>query len=95
MTLARRRTRGFREAKTVGDRIRGKHGYPAVVEPLAVDRETFRRSIDAFERYQDHSLSFSDAATVALVQHHDIEAVLSFDDDFDGVIDRIDPASIS
>jgi hypothetical protein len=32
--------------------------------------------------------------TVAMVEHHDIDAVVSFDDDFDGVVDRLAPASL-
>jgi len=32
--------------------------------------------------------------TVTMVQYHDIDAVLSFDDDFDGVIDRLDPKTV-
>jgi predicted nucleic acid-binding protein len=32
--------------------------------------------------------------TVALVEHHSIDAVLSFDDDFDGLVDRLAPATI-
>jgi len=28
-----------------------------------------------------------------LVERHDLDAMLSFDDDFDGVVDRIDPAN--
>jgi hypothetical protein len=36
-------------------------------------------------------LSFTDAVTIALCEQHDIDAVLSFDDDFDGTIERIEP----
>ena len=33
--------------------------------------------------------------TVAMVDHHDIDAVLSFDDDFNGVVDRLEPATVA
>jgi predicted nucleic acid-binding protein len=29
-----------------------------------------------------------------MTEHHDIDAVLSFDDDFDGVVNRLAPESI-
>jgi predicted nucleic acid-binding protein len=29
--------------------------------------------------------------SVAMIEHHDIDTVLSFDDDFDGVVDRLAP----
>lgn len=56
--------------------------------------DLFDDSVATFERYRDHSLSFTDAKSVALVERYDIDAVLSFDDDFDGIVERIDPASI-
>lgn len=48
-----------------------------------------------YETYPDQGLSFTDAMTVAMVDHHDIDAVLSFDDDFDGVTDRLVPGAIA
>jgi hypothetical protein len=50
--------------------------------------------VDVYERYADQELSVTDAMTVAMVEHHDIDGVLSFDDDFDGVVDRLAPESI-
>jgi predicted nucleic acid-binding protein len=32
--------------------------------------------------------------TIVLAVHHDIDAVLSFDDDFDGLVDRLDPSAV-
>jgi predicted nucleic acid-binding protein len=32
--------------------------------------------------------------TATLVEHHGIDAVLSFDDDFDGLVDRRAPATV-
>jgi hypothetical protein len=43
----------------------------------------------------DQELSFTDAMTVTMVEHHDIDVTLSFDDDFDGVIDRLVPEHIT
>lgn len=48
-----------------------------------------------YGRYSDHGLSFTDAMTVTMVEHHDIDTVLSFDDDFDGIVDRLEPATVA
>lgn len=50
--------------------------------------------MEIFERYDDQDLSFTDATIVALVRRHDIDCILSFDDDFDGLVDRVDPSTI-
>lgn len=94
VTLVRSRTGAFDEAKAVGDRILGRGAYPEAVEMLFVDRDVFEAALDLFERYDDHSLSFTDATTIALVERRDIDRVLSFDDDFDGVVDRLAPATV-
>ncbi len=54
----------------------------------------FERTIQTFQRYDDQSLSFTDANTVAFVEDYDVDAVLSFDDGFDVIVDRVDPASL-
>lgn len=94
VTLTRARTNSYEIARTVGERIRGEGEFPDAVELFSVSDTTFERAVDAFEQYRDHSLSFTDATTVALVEHHDVDAVLSFDDDFDGIVERIDPAEV-
>jgi len=94
VTLVLSRTGRHEEARTVGQRILGHGDYPDAVDMLFVGRETFRKAIDVFERYDDQQLSFTDAATVALTEHHDIDHVLSFDDDFDGLVERLDPAEL-
>lgn len=94
VTLVQSRTRSFSEARIVGNRILGRAEFPDIVELLFVSETVFDDAIDAFERYADHSLSFTDATTVALVERHDLDYVLSFDDDFDGVVERLDPGEL-
>lgn len=90
VTLVRKRTGRFEDAKVVSDRITGA-GSVAPIRLIYVSERYFERGLDVFERYSDHDLSFTDATTVALLEAHDVDAVLSFDDDFDGIVDRIDP----
>lgn len=94
ITLVRARTGSFAEAQTVGERILGRSGFPDVFDLLYVTEEIFDETVDILERYRDHSLSFTDATTVALVDQYNLDGVVSFDDDFDGVVERIDPTTI-
>ena len=94
VTLTRTRTGDVARALAVGRHILGEDPYPRTVELLDVDSETVREALSVLERYDDQSLSFTDATTVALVEDHGIDRVLSFDDDFDGVVDRLDPGDV-
>lgn len=94
VTLVRARTGDYEEAHTTGKRILGRGQFPDAVSMLFVDRHSFESAVETFERYDDKRLGFTDAATVALVERHDIDHVLSFDDDFDGLVDRLDPTAV-
>ncbi|WP_242406208.1 type II toxin-antitoxin system VapC family toxin [Halostagnicola larsenii] len=94
VTLVRQRTGQFSAAKQAGDRIRGVEPYPKTFEMLHVTEALFDRTLETFQRYDDQSLSFTDANSLALIKAYDIDAICSFDDDFDGLAERTDPASI-
>lgn len=84
----------FDPAQRIGEKIRGVDPYPEVYEFLRVSAAVFDDAVDVFGQYHDQALSFTDAMTVALCQRHNIDALLSFDDDFDGVTERVDPRSV-
>ena len=94
VTLTHRRTGDIAAGIEVGRRIRGS-GYPDAIELLYSSEQLFAAAVSAQQEYAEHGLSCTDAMTVALVEHHDIDAVLSFDDDFDGIVDRLDPATVA
>ena len=94
VTLTQKRTGSYDAAWTIGQRILGRGKYPDRIELKQIDSELFEETLETFERYDDHSLSFTDASTIAIVEQNDIDSVLSFDDDFDGLVDRIDPSSV-
>jgi predicted nucleic acid-binding protein len=94
VTLTLKRGDSFAAAKRLGERLRGDGPYPQTYEMLRVSAPVFTAAMDIFERYDDQELSFTDATTVALVRCHDIDRVLSFDDDFDSLVDRINPSAI-
>lgn len=91
VTLTRVRTESFEAADTVASRILGEEPFPQVFEMIHVEPDDVRASLEMFRRYDDHDLSFTDASIVTLCESRDIDAVLSFDADFDGLVDRIEP----
>ncbi|WP_254543551.1 type II toxin-antitoxin system VapC family toxin [Halomarina pelagica] len=94
VTLTHRRTGRIEDAVELGRRIRGD-GYPEAIDVRYLTPTLFDDAVDAYERYSDHGLSFTDATIVAMVDRHDIDSVLSFDDGFDGVIDRLAPETVA
>lgn len=95
VTLTLMRSGSFEPAKELGDKLRGVDPYPQTYDMLRVSAAAFADAVEIFERYDDQKLSFTDATTVALCQRHDIDCILSFDDDFDGIAPRIDPAEVA
>ncbi|QGX94300.1 PIN domain-containing protein [Haloplanus rallus] len=91
VTLTRARTGSFEAADTVAKRILGEGSFPQVVEMRHVEPDDVRASLAVFRRYDDHDLSFTDATVVAQCESRGIDAVLSFDTGFDGLVDRIEP----
>ena len=90
VTLTRYRTGSADEAKTVSDRLLETDLF----RMLRVREKIFNEAVVLFEEYADQSLSFTDATTVATADVHSIDYVLSFDDDFDGVVECLDPSSV-
>ena len=94
VTLTQRRTGDVDAGLEIGRRIRGE-GYPSAIELLHSSASLFDRAVTVQQEYAEHGLSFTDAMTVAHVECHDIDSVLSFDDDFDGVVTRLVPSTLS
>jgi predicted nucleic acid-binding protein len=94
VTLTQMRTGEIDAGLELGRRIRGE-GYPAAIELLYSSPTLFDRAVTVQQTYAEHGLSFTDAITVAMIEHHDIDGVVSFDDDFDGVVTRLVPETLS
>lgn len=94
VTLTLKRTGSFDAAAAMGERIRGVGQFPEIYELVHVTPADFDDAVSLFEQYDDQGLSFTDVTTVALARRRDVDTVLSFDDDFDGVVDRTDPPSV-
>ena len=95
VTLTRSRTNSVDAATRLGERLRGVGEYPTVYALEHVSVAVFQAAVRTFERYDDQGLSFTDATTIALLDRLDLDRVLSFDDDFDGIVPRVDPTTLS
>jgi predicted nucleic acid-binding protein len=91
VTLTLTHSESLAAAKRLGERLRGADPYPQTYELLHVSVAAFTDAVELFERYDDQELSFTDATTIALSERHDVDRVMSFDDDFDGIVERVDP----
>ncbi|AHZ23719.1 hypothetical protein E6P09_13400 [Haloferax mediterranei ATCC 33500] len=94
MTLTRVRTGSFDAANTVARRILGEDPFPTVFETIHVEPDDVRSSLETFRRYADQDLSFTDASSIYLCESRGTDAMLSFDDDFDGLVERIETGSL-
>jgi hypothetical protein len=92
VTLTRVRTGSFEAADTVARRILGEGEFPSVFEMIHVEPDDVREALETFRRYDDQRLSFTDAVTIQLCESRGIDCVLSFDDCFDGFVDRTEPS---
>ncbi|WP_424018277.1 type II toxin-antitoxin system VapC family toxin [Halorientalis pallida] len=95
VTLTRARADDLEPAKRIGRRIRGAGDFTSPFRMLHVTADRFEAAVETFERYDDQPLSFTDAASVALSETEGIDRICSYDDDFDGIVDRFDPSTIS
>jgi len=96
VTLSLARSGSFEVAQRLGRRLRGVDPYPEAYGMLDVTTAVFEGAVDVFERFDDQGLSFTDATTVALADRHGVDAVLSFDDGFEGLVsERLAPASVA
>ena len=93
VTLTQMRTGDVEAGLELGRRIRGD-GYPSAIELLYSSQSLFDCAVTIQQTYADHELSFTDAFSVAMVESNDIGCLLSFDDDFDGVVDRLAPETL-
>jgi predicted nucleic acid-binding protein len=94
VTLTLKRSGSFEIAKGLGERIRGADPFPATYDMYRITSAVFQEAVEHFERYDDQGLSFTDASSIALLERRSIDTILSFDDDFDGLVERTDPGSL-
>lgn len=88
VTLALVRTRRPEIALDVGKMILGELTEPFLAI-LRVNDTAFRKAWELFSRYIERGLNFTDCTSIALMETRNIENMVSFDSDFDGILPRI------
>ena len=61
---------------------------PRIIK-LTIDQDTFNVAWTKFKTLEDKGLSFTDCTSVALIEKHRINHLMSFDCGFDGLTQRI------
>jgi hypothetical protein len=90
VTVALMRTKKLSIAVNVGRLILGElEGIPPFLIRLAVDERVFEEAWKLFSNYAEKGLSFTDCTSISLIKTKGIEAVMSFDKGFDGLITRV------
>jgi predicted nucleic acid-binding protein len=90
ITLTRTRTGVFAPAHRLSKKLRGT----AACQQVYVSAAAFDNAVEIFKQYDDHTLSFTDATIVAVMQRRGIEQPSSFDDGFDGIVSQIPPTAV-
>lgn len=88
VTVALVRTGNPGNALAVGGMILGEAIGP-FLSVLRVGEDRFEEAWGLFPRYAARGLSFTDCTSVALMEAREIDAMASFDSDFDGIVPRL------
>jgi len=89
ITLTRARTDSVADADAIAKRIRGSDPYPQIVEIIYTTAASVSAGLDTFRQCDDHDLSFTNAMSVSICERREIDTIVSFDSDFDGIVDRV------
>jgi predicted nucleic acid-binding protein len=89
VTVVYARTRRHDLALDLG-KIILNNDKPKLAELIRVDHTVFQEAWRIFKQIPERNLSFTDCTTMAFVKSMRIDSVLSFDSDFDGLINRIE-----
>ena len=59
------------------------------IEKIYVGPEQFKLAWEKFQKFKGRFMSFTDCSSLALIEEHGINRIMSFDGDFDGIVTRI------
>ncbi|MCD6341031.1 MAG: type II toxin-antitoxin system VapC family toxin [Desulfurococcales archaeon] len=91
VTVALYRTGDFRKAIDVGELIIGnkEKEIAQFVNILPVSKIVFNEAWKIFLKYRNKMLSFTDCTSIALIKEREIDYIASFDEDFNGIVNRV------
>jgi len=87
VTVALARTGRSDLAVSLGRFILGQD-TPPFMELVNIDNDAFKRAWALFPMHSERGLSFTDCASLAVMEALRIETLASFDSDFDGIATR-------
>jgi predicted nucleic acid-binding protein len=76
------RTGNKNVAKDISDVIRSPR-----IEMIIIDKAILEQADELFFKLFDKRISFIDATTMAIMQHNNIEKIITFDSHFKGMFD--------
>ncbi len=59
------------------------------IERMFIGNEEFKLAWEKFQKLQGKFISFTDCSSLALLERHRINRIMSFDSDFDGLLSRV------
>ncbi|HEX9709006.1 MAG TPA: PIN domain-containing protein [Candidatus Thermoplasmatota archaeon] len=77
-----------RKADSIAKDLLGESGEPWL-EFKWIDEETWRHGRERFRAYSRARLSFTDCTSLAFIERNRLDAMVSFDSGFDGIVPRI------
>jgi len=85
VTVALIRTKNLEIAIDIGNYILSSPR----IKLLFINDEILKRARKVFQKYKEKRLSFTDCTTIALIEQHKIDKLMSFDQHFNGIVQRI------
>jgi predicted nucleic acid-binding protein len=85
ITTALARTRNHQIAVNTGRYILSSPR----IETLPVSQEDFKLAWSKFQTVRDKFLSFTDCTSLAVMERRGIDRIMSFDSEFDGLVERV------
>lgn len=95
VTLCRARSRSHALANALAARLLGEAPHAPLLTLIRVSGHDFTEARRLFARYEDKELSFTDCTSIALMRARGIDRIASFDEDFDGIVERVHEAPVT
>ena len=85
VTLVKLRSKDDEIAINIGEAILSSEK----IKVLPVKSDIFDEAWDIFKLNKDRAFSYTDCTSIALIRKHKINKILSFDTEFEGILERI------
>lgn len=91
LVLSRAGAKGWGMIQDLGGLLGFTETQPTIAMVVDIDRSSRHAAWTLFEsHYEDEGLSFTDCTSLVAIRRKGIDAIASFDDGFDGLVERIE-----